>query len=149
MLFRYLVPGWRLGWIVIHDRHEAFKQEVSDWMRLIRLLKRMLPKLYWRMCKSCVTYWLTFCDWFASDSIWSGEPFPANPWTEYTRARSPQYNPHTDAPRIRQFICWCRSGEKILLMIIRNHFEDMKRLYSIMVLRIDFKLRLFQNEPLQ
>jgi tyrosine aminotransferase len=23
---RFLVPGWRLGWIIIHDRHNAFQQ---------------------------------------------------------------------------------------------------------------------------
>ncbi len=22
---RYLVPGWRLGWLIVHDRHGAFK----------------------------------------------------------------------------------------------------------------------------
>lgn len=26
---RFLVPGWRLGWVVIHDRHNAFAAEVS------------------------------------------------------------------------------------------------------------------------
>lgn len=23
---RFLVPGWRLGWIIVHDRHNAFQQ---------------------------------------------------------------------------------------------------------------------------
>lgn len=23
---RFLVPGWRFGWVVIHDRHDAFKE---------------------------------------------------------------------------------------------------------------------------
>ena len=26
---KYMVPGWRLGWILIHDRNGAFKDEVS------------------------------------------------------------------------------------------------------------------------
>ena len=25
---KYVVPGWRLGWILIHDRNGAFKDEV-------------------------------------------------------------------------------------------------------------------------
>ncbi|KAK2164061.1 hypothetical protein LSH36_69g02016 [Paralvinella palmiformis] len=25
---RYLVPGWRMGWITIHDRHDAFEKQV-------------------------------------------------------------------------------------------------------------------------
>ncbi|XP_065913491.1 tyrosine aminotransferase-like isoform X2 [Dysidea avara] len=25
---KYLVPGWRVGWILIHDRHDRFKKEV-------------------------------------------------------------------------------------------------------------------------
>lgn len=25
-LFRFLVPGWRLGWIVINDRHDSFTE---------------------------------------------------------------------------------------------------------------------------
>lgn len=27
---RFLVPGWRLGWIVIHDRHNAFENEIYN-----------------------------------------------------------------------------------------------------------------------
>ena len=26
---KYMVPGWRLGWILIHDRNGAFKDEVQ------------------------------------------------------------------------------------------------------------------------
>lgn len=26
---RYMVPGWRLGWVLVHDRQNAFRQEVS------------------------------------------------------------------------------------------------------------------------
>jgi len=26
--FRYLVPGWRMGWIVIHDRNDTLSVEV-------------------------------------------------------------------------------------------------------------------------
>ena len=26
---RYLVPGWRVGWILIYDKNETFKKEVS------------------------------------------------------------------------------------------------------------------------
>ena len=26
---KYLVPGWRVGWILIHDRNRIFKKEVS------------------------------------------------------------------------------------------------------------------------
>ena len=26
---KYLVPGWRVGWILIHDRNGIFKKEVS------------------------------------------------------------------------------------------------------------------------
>ena len=25
---KYMVPGWRLGWILIHDRNGAFKAQV-------------------------------------------------------------------------------------------------------------------------
>ncbi|XP_065913496.1 tyrosine aminotransferase-like isoform X3 [Dysidea avara] len=28
MAKKYLVPGWRVGWILIHDRHDRFKKEV-------------------------------------------------------------------------------------------------------------------------
>ena len=27
---RFVVPGWRLGWVLIHDRHNAFKATVSS-----------------------------------------------------------------------------------------------------------------------
>ena len=26
---KYMVPGWRMGWILIHDRNGAFKDEVE------------------------------------------------------------------------------------------------------------------------
>ena len=26
---RFLVPGWRMGWITIHDRNHAFEREVG------------------------------------------------------------------------------------------------------------------------
>jgi tyrosine aminotransferase len=26
----YLAPGWRLGWVIIHDRHKAFSAEVRE-----------------------------------------------------------------------------------------------------------------------
>lgn len=26
---RFLVPGWRLGWVLIYDKNEAFTSEVS------------------------------------------------------------------------------------------------------------------------
>ena len=26
---KYMIPGWRLGWILIHDRNGAFKDEVN------------------------------------------------------------------------------------------------------------------------
>jgi hypothetical protein len=26
---RFLVPGWRMGWVVVHDREEIFGTEVS------------------------------------------------------------------------------------------------------------------------
>ena len=29
---KYMVPGWRLGWILIHDRNGAFKDEVRVYM---------------------------------------------------------------------------------------------------------------------
>lgn len=31
---RFLVPGWRLGWIIIHDRHNAFQQVRKGLMSL-------------------------------------------------------------------------------------------------------------------
>lgn len=36
---RWVVPGWRQGWIVIHDRHDAFKDEVTPG------LKRLATKI--------------------------------------------------------------------------------------------------------
>lgn len=35
---RFLVPGWRLGWIVIHDRHNAFAQVREGLERLATLI---------------------------------------------------------------------------------------------------------------
>ena len=26
---KYLVPGWRIGWILIHDKNEILKKEVA------------------------------------------------------------------------------------------------------------------------
>ncbi|CAH1780455.1 unnamed protein product [Owenia fusiformis] len=37
---RYLVPGWRMGWITIHDRHDIFAQEVRQ--GLTNLSQRIL-----------------------------------------------------------------------------------------------------------
>lgn len=37
---RYLVPGWRLGWILIHDRFNAFEAEVRP--GLVNLSQRIL-----------------------------------------------------------------------------------------------------------
>lgn len=28
---KFMIPGWRLGWILIHDRNGAFKDEVKPW----------------------------------------------------------------------------------------------------------------------
>ncbi len=37
---RFMVPGWRMGWIVIHDRNDAFKKEVIP--GLSRLAMKLL-----------------------------------------------------------------------------------------------------------
>ncbi|KAJ7311807.1 hypothetical protein JRQ81_006116 [Phrynocephalus forsythii] len=37
---RWLVPGWRMGWILIHDRREIFGKEIRD--GLLRLSQRIL-----------------------------------------------------------------------------------------------------------
>ncbi|KAJ6652484.1 hypothetical protein lerEdw1_011454 [Lerista edwardsae] len=37
---RWLVPGWRMGWILIHDRRDIFGKEVRD--GLLRLSQRIL-----------------------------------------------------------------------------------------------------------
>ena len=29
LCFRFLVPGWRMGWVVVHDRNGAFGDKVS------------------------------------------------------------------------------------------------------------------------
>jgi len=39
---RYLVPGWRMGWIMIHDRHNAF-HEVINIRTLVDLAWMTLP----------------------------------------------------------------------------------------------------------
>lgn len=37
---RYMVPGWRLGWITIHDRNKAFEAEIAP--GLSRLAMKLL-----------------------------------------------------------------------------------------------------------
>ena len=37
---RYMVPGWRLGWIIMYDRNEAFKTEIAP--GLLRLAMKLL-----------------------------------------------------------------------------------------------------------
>ncbi|XP_068595800.1 tyrosine aminotransferase [Brachionichthys hirsutus] len=37
---RWLVPGWRLGWILIHDRHDIFGSEIRQ--GLVKLSQRIL-----------------------------------------------------------------------------------------------------------
>uniref|UniRef100_H0VBD4 Tyrosine aminotransferase n=1 Tax=Cavia porcellus TaxID=10141 RepID=H0VBD4_CAVPO len=37
---RWLVPGWRLGWILIHDRRDIFGNEIRD--GLVKLTQRIL-----------------------------------------------------------------------------------------------------------
>ncbi|KFP48955.1 Tyrosine aminotransferase, partial [Cathartes aura] len=37
---RWLVPGWRMGWILIHDRRDIFGNEIRD--GLLRLSQRIL-----------------------------------------------------------------------------------------------------------
>uniref|UniRef100_A0A8C9SMS9 Tyrosine aminotransferase n=1 Tax=Scleropages formosus TaxID=113540 RepID=A0A8C9SMS9_SCLFO len=37
---RWLVPGWRMGWILIHDRNQAFGQEIRE--GLVKLSQRIL-----------------------------------------------------------------------------------------------------------
>ncbi|XP_065913498.1 tyrosine aminotransferase-like isoform X2 [Dysidea avara] len=37
---KYLVPGWRVGWILIHDRHDRFKKEVVP--SLIKVSRKSL-----------------------------------------------------------------------------------------------------------
>ena len=37
---RYMVPGWRLGWIIIHDRNNSFSSEVAP--GLARLARKLL-----------------------------------------------------------------------------------------------------------
>ncbi|CAB3999165.1 Tyrosine aminotransferase [Paramuricea clavata] len=37
---RFLVPGWRLGWVVIHDRNQSFGEEIRAGLR--RLSQRVL-----------------------------------------------------------------------------------------------------------
>ncbi|KAK2164058.1 hypothetical protein LSH36_69g02032 [Paralvinella palmiformis] len=36
---RYLVPGWRMGWIMIHDRHGAFEKQVGIDMEKFQAFK--------------------------------------------------------------------------------------------------------------
>ncbi|KAJ3280887.1 hypothetical protein HK104_000344 [Borealophlyctis nickersoniae] len=35
---RYLVPGWRVGWIFVHDRHNAFESEVRAGLHALTTL---------------------------------------------------------------------------------------------------------------
>merc|ERR1712194_858471 len=35
---QYLVPGWRVGWISIHDRHDRFKETRGALQRLSQLI---------------------------------------------------------------------------------------------------------------
>lgn len=37
---RFLVPGWRMGWIIIHDRHNAFSASIKG--GLINLSQRII-----------------------------------------------------------------------------------------------------------
>ncbi|KAG9329093.1 hypothetical protein JZ751_027078 [Albula glossodonta] len=37
---RWLVPGWRMGWIIIHDRNQAFGTEIRE--GLVKLSQRIL-----------------------------------------------------------------------------------------------------------
>ena len=37
---RYMVPGWRLGWVLIHDRNDLFRDEVRP--GLYRLAMKLL-----------------------------------------------------------------------------------------------------------
>ena len=32
---QYMIPGWRIGWILIHDPVDAFKDEVSSFLFLL------------------------------------------------------------------------------------------------------------------
>ena len=51
---RYMVPGWRLGWIIIHDRNNSFSSEVAPGLaRLARknlnpcsLIQAALPQIF-------------------------------------------------------------------------------------------------------
>ena len=40
LLFSWVIPGWRMGWILIHDRDEIFAQEVRQ--GLMDLSQRIL-----------------------------------------------------------------------------------------------------------
>jgi tyrosine aminotransferase len=40
MAKRWMIPGWRQGWIIIHDRHNAFRDEVTP--GLARLATKIL-----------------------------------------------------------------------------------------------------------
>lgn len=37
---RFLVPGWRMGWIIVHDRHNAFSASIKG--GLINLSQRII-----------------------------------------------------------------------------------------------------------
>lgn len=50
---RFLVPGWRLGWVIIHDRHNIFGKEVRNGLlsmstRILgpnTLMQKALPRI--------------------------------------------------------------------------------------------------------
>lgn len=50
---RFLVPGWRMGWLIIHDRHNIFEKEVRKGLsnlcnRILgpsTLIQRALPSI--------------------------------------------------------------------------------------------------------
>lgn len=59
---RYLVPGWRLGWIVVHDRHNRFaetRKAIYDLSQVIlganSVIQAALPKILLETPKSFLT----------------------------------------------------------------------------------------------
>ena len=43
---RFLVPGWRLGWVVIHDRHDAFHEVRHHSNTVVSIYSKFFPFFY-------------------------------------------------------------------------------------------------------
>lgn len=104
---RFMIPGMRLGWITVHDRHKRFGPAVSDVLPLLAGMP-FATKNYNAAVSS------------SSDPQWTSSTVPAMDGTEFHHTGFPQGYPEPVSRLILSSLHHHRRGESLIYVPLNS-----------------------------